>query len=352
MRSQHPALCWSKKEREKKIGEKLQKIWKEALKLKNKFPFGKPPEMKITAQGGIGTVREDQFLRNYYQIDGTGWATPFLLGPEVTNVDPDTLKKLADATEKDLYLSDVSPLGVPFNNLRTSNSDCERDNRVAKGRPGSACPKSYLVSNKEFTEQPICTASRQYQKLKIEELERLQLQPEEYRQRFQRIVMKSCICNNLAEGPIINHHLGNGHKRFTAVCPGPNLAYFSKVSTLEEMVDHIYGRINLLNSTYRPHMFIKELKMYVDYFFKEAQKCFEAPTQKQRQYWAEFNRNLFEGIEYYRGLFPRMVEETSEFRQKMTQELQAFAGQLETFVESHKSFFEIELQSVTVEAAV
>ncbi len=328
----------------------LHQVYSEALKLKNKLTFSIPHEVRVTAQGGIGTAVENQFLHDYYQVDGTGWATPFLLVPEVTNVEDDTLQKLADATEEDLYLSDVSPLGVPFNNLRTSNSDAARDQRVSKGRPGSACPKSYLVSNTEFTAQPICTASRQYQKLKLEKLEKENLDPSEYRKKFSQVTQKSCICHDLGEPAIMKNHLGNGHPHFTAVCPGPNLAYFSKISTLQEMIDHIYGRMNLLNATYRPHMFIKELKMYVDYFIKEVKKDMEAPTDKQRQYWNEFKKNLFEGIEYYKGLFPTMMCEKEEFRQKMQLELQEFRSQLDRFIQEHIHFFAGTPQSVPTRA--
>ncbi|OGX25454.1 MAG: hypothetical protein A3D10_09560 [Omnitrophica WOR_2 bacterium RIFCSPHIGHO2_02_FULL_48_11] len=319
--------------------ESLHTIYNEALKLKNKLPFAKPHEMKITAQGGIGTIKEDRFLQDHYQLDGTGWATPFLLVPEVTNVDEGTRQQLAAAEEKDLYLSEVSPLGVPFNNLRMSYSDVARDDRVQKGRPGSACPKGYLVSNTEFTPQPICTASRQYQKLKIEELERLSLHPTEYQRRFNKVVQKSCICNDLAEGAMISYHLGNGALRFTAVCPGPNLAYFSKISTLQEMVDHIYGRTNLLNATYRPHMFIKELKMYVEYFMREVQKVLKQPNEKQKQYFGEFKKNLLEGIEYYRTLFPNLADESLEFRQKMLSELDEFKVKLDDYVNQNLEFF-------------
>ncbi|WP_332912290.1 hypothetical protein [Algoriphagus boritolerans] len=49
--------------------------------------------IKITYQGGIGTGAEDSFLRNYYQLDGTGWGSPFLLVPEATSVDEDHQKK-------------------------------------------------------------------------------------------------------------------------------------------------------------------------------------------------------------------------------------------------------------------
>jgi len=322
----------------------LYNLYNEALKLKNKLTFADPHEVKVTAQGGIGTVQENNFLHDHYNVDGTGWATPFLLVPEATNVDTATLNKLSVAKEEDLYLSDVSPLGVPFNNLRNSCSDVERDTRVEKGRPGSACPKGYLVSNMEFTPLPICTASRQYQKLKIEQLNQLSLESPVYQKRFKTIVAKSCICNDLAEGAMINHFVGDPTKRFTAVCPGPNIAYFSKIASLEEMVGHIYGRVNLLDPVYRPHMFIKELQMYVDYLIKDVRKNIGEVSEKQRQYFTEFKNNLLSGIEYYRNLFPTMLFESLERRNTMLAELQEFKIQLEEFASQNYSFFSDSLQ--------
>lgn len=317
----------------------LHAIYNEALKLKEKVVFPKPHRVEVTAQGGIGTAKEQKFLIEHYQLNSTGWATPFLLVPEVTNVDPETLRKLSEAKEEDLYLSPVSPLGVPFNNLRDSESDMERDRRIEKNRPGSACPKGYLVSNTEFTDTPICTASRQYQKLKIEDLNRQHLDPFEYKKTLDKVLAKSCICNDLAEGVLIRHQIGNpAQKRFSAVCPGPNLAYFSKICTLEEMVDHIYGRGNVLNATYRPHMFVKELKMYVEYFMNEASKFLEEPSEKQSHYLREFYKNMLDGISYYKILFPQMIEETLEFRSAMSDEIERFRKTLVDLFEQNQGF--------------
>jgi hypothetical protein len=328
------------KQKKNELIENLHQIYNEALKARQRPTFAKPHDVRITAQGGIGTVKEQRFLLEFYGLDGTGWATPFLLVPEVTNVDDATLKKLAAATENDLYMSDVSPLGVRFNNLRGNSSDVEKERRVQAGRPGSACPKSHLVSNTEFTAQPICTASRQYQKLKIDQLKTLNLPPNIFKDRFDQIVKKACLCNDLGEPALIkNNMVKEGVKKFTAICPGPNLAYFSKISTFKEMVDHIYGRINLLNSTYRPHMFIKELKMYAEYFMDDVKKASFEPTEKQKASLQEFRKNMLEGIEYYRGLYPIMVEETEEFRQKALQELQEFKENLNQFVAQHADLF-------------
>ena len=126
--------------------------------------------MKITAQGGVGTFEENNFLLDYYQLDSVGWGSPFLLVPEVTNVDEKTLELLCNAKEDDLYLSNTSPLGVPFNSLRGNTKDAEKEKNAANGKPGSACPKKFLISNTEFSTKPICTASVKYQSQKIEEL--------------------------------------------------------------------------------------------------------------------------------------------------------------------------------------
>ncbi len=320
------------------LAEDLHKICTEALKLKNKITSALPLNMKITAQGGIGTYKEDTFIRKYYNLDGTGWGTPMLLCPEVTNVDAITLEKLSKATENDVYLSPVSPLGVPFNNLRESLSDMERDQRVMKGRPGSACPKGHLVSNTEFTPKPICTASRQYQKLKLEQLTSLNLEQQEYKKRFDAIVTKSCICNDLAEAVLINHEIGNV-PRFTAVCPGPNIAYFSKIVTLKEMTDHIYGRINILNDTYRPNMFIKELRMYVDYLRNDVVKSLESLNGNKAKYFTEFKDNLLEGMDYYAKLFPQMVDESAEARARMLSELDECRQNLLNICKEHANAF-------------
>ena len=337
-----PILEEFKKKKSELIATIL-KLCNEALQAKNLKTFDEAPYTRITAQGGIGTARENRFLLEFYQVDGTGWATPFLLCPEATNVDQVTLQKLCAATENDIELSEVSPLGVPFHNLKESPSELEKRRKADLNRPGSACPKGYLVSNREFTELPICTASRQYQKLKLDQLQTLKIDPRTFKERAAQIVRKSCICNDLAESPLINHHVvtknGIKPKRFTAICPGPNIAYFSRIVSLSEMIGHIYGRINLLNGVARPNMFIKELQLNVEYFVKEVKKIAPAPSLKQIEYVNEFKKNLLEGIEYYRELFPRMIEETESYRAQTLAQLQEFKERLEAFIAEHTAIF-------------
>ncbi len=331
------------KKKKNELVATILKLCNEALHAKNLKPFDEAPCTRITSQGGIGTANENKFLLEFYQIDGTGWATPFLLCPEATNVDEVTLKKLCAATENDIELSEVSPLGVPFHNLKESPSELEKRRKIELSRPGSACPKGYLVSNREFTEQPICTASRQYQKLKLDQLKTIELKPSAFKERVAQIVRKSCICNDLAEPPLIAHHVTTKHgvepKRFTAICPGPNIAYFSKIVSLKEMIDHIYGRLNLLEGVARPNMFIKELQLNIEYFIKEVKKITPAPTQKQIEYVNEFKKNLLEGIGYYYELFPKMIEETEEYRERTLAQLQEFKEYLESFVAEYAAIF-------------
>ena len=273
-------------------------------------------------RSGIGTYLEDKFLRKQYNLDGTGWATPFLLCPEATNVDNPTLEKLIKATDNDIYVSNVSPLGVPFSNLRDSLSEIEKNMKVMHGRPGSPCPKGFLVSNTEFTNNPICTASRQYQKLKIDQLHILKLEESEYKRRFDSIIAKACICHDLGESALTQNNIKTKVPGFTAICPGPNIAYFSKVVSLQEMVDHIYGRINLITTPNRPHIFIKELGMYIDYLKNDILKSIESISDQKVKYFIEFKNNLLSGIEYYQKTFPEMVDETLEFRTKTLHDLE------------------------------
>jgi hypothetical protein len=277
--------------------------------------------MHITVQGGIGTAQEQDFLLEYYALDGTGWGSPFLLVPEATNVDKETLEQLANATPADYYVSDASPLGVPFNNFRHSSSEKQREERIVKGRPGSPCYKKFLVTDTSFTTTPICTASREYQHLKIKELEEKQLSPSAYAEEYNKIVVKDCLCEGLSAGALLKNGLPLSHQlAAVTICPGPNLAYFSGIFSLEEMVGHIYGRVNILNKVYRPNMFINELQLYIDHFKK---KLVEGSTLSPQQvkYLNTFKKNLLSGITYYKELVMNFKKESSEYIARMQAEL-------------------------------
>lgn len=256
----------------------------------------------VTAQGGIGTHGEMQRLFETYGLDATGWASPFLLVPEVTSLDSGTRQQLIDAGEEDLYQSEASPLGILFNNLRNSTSEQWTVQRIEEGKPGSPCPKGYLVSNKEFTEKPICTASKEYQGLKLKSLGYEVAPPaNDPDPVIQKIYAKQCICDQLANGALIEMDEMRATQP-VSVCPGPNIAYFDRLYTLREMADHIYGRGASLVPETRPHMFAKDLLLYVDYFERLVRRFVES-GDPGLEYLREFKENLESGMAYYGPLF-------------------------------------------------
>lgn len=284
--------------------------------------FIQQPSLRISVQGGIGTVHENNFLLDHYQVDSTGWGSPFLLVPEATNVDDETLQKLATARQEDYYLSNASPLGVLFNNFRKSSATAEKQERIEKGKPGSPCYNKYLTFNTEFTEKPICTASREYQRLKIKQLKEQDLADDVLTKEIEKITEKECICQGLGTPVFLKNKIPSPHKlKSVSICPGPNLAYFSNVFSLHEMIDHIYGRRNILNSLPRPHMFINELVLYIDYLRKEISQSISSITQKKIAYLNSFRSNLLSGIGYYRQLALNMIRETEQCRHHFTEAL-------------------------------
>ncbi len=220
----------------------------------------------VTVQGGIGTNGEARRLTEDYGMDRTGWASPFLLVPEATPVDRSTLSLLKESREADLYLSGASPMGVPFNNIRRSGSDRWTRRKAVGGNPGSACPKGLLMAPTPYGPQPVCTASKRFQSDRIREIGDLDVMAAEKTARCAAVTEKVCLCEHLGNGALIALGIKPEAGSPQAICPGPNIAWFSGEYTLQEMVDHIYGRGESLTPPDRPHMFCKELEMYVDAF--------------------------------------------------------------------------------------
>ena len=300
----------------------LYALYQSALTVKG-LEINQIPALKITVQGGIGTAEEDRFLLEHYQVDATGWGSPFLLVPEVTNVDEQTLKDLTEAKSDDYYVSNSSPLGVLFNNFKKSTAEKQRLERIATGRPGSPCKKKYLVSNTEFTSQPICTASRQYQNLKIKQLESIDPRPVNFEQQMNEITEKLCLCEGLSTATLLkNHLLQPRENKAVSICPGPNLAWFSKVYSLDEMVKHIYGKVNLLNKVNRPNMFINELNLYVEHYKKDIEIHAQNLNDKKKKYLVKFKEQLLLGIDYYKELIPQLANQSAEYRKEMIGQLE------------------------------
>ncbi|MBI9033083.1 MAG: hypothetical protein JEZ03_01290 [Bacteroidales bacterium] len=291
----------------------MYELYAAALETKNRYCPETAPAIKITAQGGVGTANEHQFLMDHYNLDSVGWGSPFLVVPEVSSIDDETVQRLCDAKEEDLYLSGISPLGVKFNNLRGNTQDQIRDRLIEEGNPGSTCPKQYAMINPEFGGKPMCSASKKFQKLKVEQLNAKELDAEAHQKELDVIYEKSCICVGLSNASLLTNDLD--HKiegEGVSVCPGPNMAYFTKRSTLQQMTDHIYGRTNLIERTDRPNLFIKELSLYIDFLKTKMEELPKPISVKDMRGLNKFKKNLDHGIEYYKDLFKQKVNEIKE----------------------------------------
>ncbi|MBL1408116.1 hypothetical protein [Sphingobacterium faecale] len=261
------------------------------------------PMLTITAQGGIGTAAEQTFLLNHYGLKSTGWGSPFLLVPEATTVDDQTLRALASAQKQDFYVSGASPLGVPFNNFKKSSAELNRLQRIQKGRPGAPCTKKYLISNAEYSAEPICTASRIYQYTKLKELELFDAESTDYQKKLEAITEKTCLCEGLATSAYLKYDiLQNKEDDAVAICPGPNTAYFNDIYSLQDMVDHIYGRKDLLVDSNRPSLFINELHLYIEHLEQYLQDNRLQMDDKKEKFVTKFKEELLRGITYYESI--------------------------------------------------
>jgi hypothetical protein len=296
-------------------------IYKTTISNKTGIQFTQAPEMQVTVQGGIGTYEEDIFLRNHYNLSGTGWGTPFLLVPEATTVDEHTLELLSASKEEDVILSKYSPLGIPFYYLKGTTADLHKHHQIKEGRPGSPCPEKLLQFNTEFTERPICTASLRYQSLKVEQLKSLQLPEAEFEKKKAEVHAKDCLCVGLSNAASLNYNAPFLKKQQEVnVCPGPNIANFSSVVSLQQMTDHIYGRTDLVTNKKRSHVFIAELKIYINYL-KDQLVRGDGDTNdtKRKNYYQLFLKNMGDAMAYYQVLFNTSIIKNNDFELALQQ---------------------------------
>lgn len=290
------------RQKKEELASSVFDIYKAALQRKGASLPADPPEIRLSVQGGIGTGEEAAFLQAQYDVNSTGWGTPFLLVPEATTVDEKTLTLLCGAKKEDVVLSNSSPLGVRFHYLKGTSSEKEKLDRINAGKPGSPCTEKHLSFNTEFTEKPICTASYQYQKLKLAQLKSMNMPEQEYQEQQSLVLEKECLCVGLSNSASINYNTAFvKNLNAVTVCPGPNIVHFERTVSLRTMIDHIYGRTNIIPNPERPHMFIAELQLYINYLKEEIKKT-AAPDEKARKYRETFCQNLLNGIAYYRDL--------------------------------------------------
>ena len=293
------------KQKKDQLVQSAHELMTKVLQQKQVHTPENPLPLKITVQGGVGTAEEHEFLLENYKVDSVGWGTPFLLVPEATSVDPVTRKLLINAKEDDLYLSHISPLGVPFNTLRGTTNEIIKQKRIEENKAGSSCPKKFLALSKEYDPHGICTASKKFQDIKLAELESIKdsLSPEAFEKAKFAITVKSCLCVGLANASYLENDIKiKGQAQGVVICPGPNMAYFDQEVSLSDMLGHIYGNKSVLRTNNRPNLFVKELKMYVDYLRNEIENISGEITNAQLKKWNTFKTNILEGIEYYQNL--------------------------------------------------
>ena len=239
------------------------------------------------------------------------------------------MEKLAKAKEDDLYLSNSSPLGVPFNTLKGNTKDIQRQMLIDKGRPGTSCPNKFIALNHEFKDTGLCTASREYQYSKLKEIDALDLSSEEKEKRVEKVTEKSCICVGLGTSTLILNNVstkktGDG----VSVCPGPNMAYYDKVMSLRAITDHIYGRSNMVTRTDRPNVFIKELSLYITHLQDKLDDVKATIDKKQLRSLTKFKKNLEDGIRYYDEIFTTQKQFFVEHKEALLNALQVEQNKL------------------------
>ncbi|MBT4760433.1 MAG: hypothetical protein HOO06_01940 [Bdellovibrionaceae bacterium] len=298
------------------LKQSLYKVYQSACEKLNKpMLTEQQAKVRVTFQGGIAHHSEDRLLREVYPIDQVGWGSPFLFVKDAVNMDPGHLDKLSEATESDVHLSNASPLGVPFWNLKTAGSEILRLERIASGKPGSACPKGFLVSNTEFSEVAICTAGKGYQRKKLKENNAGDYTEEQREIRNTLMLAKACICHDLAG--TATGLLSIDPKASPCICCGPNTIHFSKPTNLVNMVKHINGKTSDVEvNPKRHHVFINELNLYISYLIREITQTQLGIISKKDDYFLSYKTNLESAIAYYR----EHVEEFAPYFEHTTKE--------------------------------
>ena len=159
--------------------------------------------------------------------------------------------------------------------------------------------------------------------MKIKELDNSDISENEYQGRYNKIIEKTCTCVGLGTSALLAYDLdtkveGEG----VSVCPGPNIAYYSKIMSLKDITNHIYGRSNMISRIDRPNMFINELNIYIDFLKNKLNEVKFSLDKKQEKYFAGFTENLKDGISYYQNLFSNIKDTFEDARSSVLIELE------------------------------
>ena len=103
------------------------------------------------------------------------------------------------------------------------------------------------------------------------------------------------------------------------------------------MVGHIYGKKNVISVENRPHMFIKELNIYIEYLKNKLEDSKISMDKKQEKYLLTFTKNLEEGISYYQNLFLDIRNSFQEVKSLLLNELELSNATLQLITLDHKN---------------
>ena len=174
--------------------------------------------------------------------------------------------------------------------------------RIQNGHPGSVCTARHLALNTEYGDIPLCPGSRAYQKRKKAELDPTH---PDYDLLVERLQAPACICVDLSGSYLANTD-ETAQSPPPAICPGPNIINFQAERSLEEMVDHIYGRRNILTRTERPHMFVREAQLYFEVFDEDLQAFGTALATRDENGLTKMLDGLQGGLDFYRNMAPHL----------------------------------------------
>ncbi|HEX9829218.1 MAG TPA: hypothetical protein VGB10_03320, partial [Bacteroidota bacterium] len=81
-----------------------------------------------------------------------------------------------------------------------------------------------------------------------------------------------------------------------------------------------------------PHMFLNELRLYINYLKDLIQESAKPFDEKQRNFLKKFHHNLCNGIAYYFELFSRTEKRWMGIEDQIHAELSALQKELEKLV--------------------
>src|SRR5690606_20647587 len=141
----------------------------------------------------------------------------------------------------------------------------------------------------------------------------------------------TCLCEGLANAAYLKYDILEKKDSSTvAICPGPNTAYFDRIYSLQEMVDHIYGRQDLLKNVARTSIFINELRLYIAHLTTYIQSNKQGLDTKKEKYIQKFKAELLDGVAYYQNLREALFETNAKEYHNFTQQLEEAKDQINT----------------------